>query len=1038
MVRNRVTPHLLMLVLLGTGVWAAGGIKQEVFPEFDLGLVEVTVAYPGAGPEEVERGVVLPIEEALRGLDGVKEVRAIAAEGLGTVTVELLSDADEVRVYADIRQAVDRIRTFPTEAEKPEIAQVVRRRQVVSLQLYGEVDELVLRELAEEVRDRLLSNPGITQVDVEGARDLEVHVEVSERDLRQYGLTLEQVAALIRSASVELPAGRLETTAGEVVLRVTDRRDWAGQFARIPIVAVPGGGVVCLGDLAEVREGFADRPLVAATYDGRPSIGLSVYRVGSQTPTGVSDAVKSAMASVEPDLPDGVSWTVSSDASDVYRQRLNLLLRNALTGLVIVLLALGIFLELRLAFWVMLGIPTSFLGGLVLLSGMDVSINMISMFAFIISLGIVVDDAIVAGENIHEYRLRGMGRIEAAIRGARDVAGPVALSIITNMIAFVPLYFVPGVMGKIWRVIPLVVVSVFLISWVESLLILPSHLAHGGKDEGGPPGPFRRLRRRFDRGFAWVAERVVGSSVGAALRWRWPTAALAVGTVVAFYGFVGGGRIGMVMMPRVEADSAVATAVLPIGTPFGEVRAVERRLVEAVRRVAADNGGDDLLKGVFAVSQENTVTVQAYLTDPDVRPLSTSDVAQAWRREVGEVVGVDTLRFEFDRGGPGSGAALTIELSHRDMGVLEGAAERLAALLAEFPETRHIDDGFQPGKRQIDFRMRPEAAGLGLVSAELGRQLRGAFHGAEALRQQRERHEVKLLVRRPEAERRSEYDVESLLVSLPSGRRVPLAEVADVDRGRAYTAIQRRDGRRVVLVTADVEPMGHTRRVMDALDESALPELRRDFPGLRASYEGRQAEMQESVAALFRDFLIALVAIFAVLGMYFRNYLGPTLVMLSIPFGIVGAVLGHLLMGYDLSLLSMMGVVALSGVVVNDSILLLQYAREVRKAGRGAIEAIRESVVRRFRPVLLTTVTTFGGLAPMIFETSRQARFMIPMAISLGFGILFATVITLVILPCFYAIADDLARAWRLLATYGRAPGGVAAGEASVPGREGG
>ncbi|MBN1771138.1 MAG: efflux RND transporter permease subunit, partial [Deltaproteobacteria bacterium] len=887
----------------------------------------------------------------------------------------------------------------------------VRRRQVLDLVLHGQASETALRELAEEVRDRLMSEAGISQVDVTGVRSVEVHVEVPERTLRLHGLTPEAVAARIRAASVELPAGRVEAVGGEVLLRVTDRRDWAREFARIPIVATPGGGVLRLEDLAVVTEGFAEHPVREARFNGEPSVGLAVYRVGDQTPIGVSDATKAAMERLEPDLPDAVRWSVLNDRADSYRQRLDLLLRNAAIGLTLVLLILGLFLELKLAFWVMMGIPISFLGGLILLGWLDVSINMISMFAFIIALGIVVDDAIVAGENIYEYRQRGMSFLEAAGRGARDVAGPITLSILTNVVAFLPLYFIPGVMGQIWKVVPLVVVTVFVISWVESLLILPSHLAHARP--GARYGPLRRVRDGINRGVAWFVERLFGPVLGFLLRWRGVVVALAVAMLVVALGYIAGGRVSLILMTRIEADQSVATAVLPFGAAPARVREVERLLVETAQQVARKHGGERLLFGVRSVIEENEVQVFALLTPPEERPVSTTQLTELWRRAVGPVVGVEQLKFESDRGGPGSGAALTIELSHRDIATLERAAERLAERLAEFTETKDIDDGHSLGKPQLDFRLRPAGESLGLSSAELGRQLRGAFYGAEALRAQRGRDEIKVLVRRPEAERTSEHDVEGLLVAAPAGTHVPLRQAAATERGRSYTEIRRRDARRTVAVTADVSPIAQTPRIQRALEETTLPELLRDHPGLTWHYEGRQAEMQESLSALWGGFLISLVVMYAMLAMFFRSYGLPLLVMLAIPFGIIGAAIGHLLMGYDVSLISLMGIVALAGVVVNDSLVLIEYAGRRRRDGLSALAAIRDAGVRRFRPVILTTATTFGGLAPMIFETSRQAKFMIPMAISLGFGIVFATVITLVIVPCLYLVGDDLVRSAR-------------------------
>ena len=1013
MVHSRVAPNLLMVLLIAGGLFVSTRIKQEVFPSFDLDVVNVSVPYPGASPEEVEQGVVLPIEQAVRGVDGVKEMSATAGEGSGTVALELLSDADHGHVHQEIKQAVERIRTFPEDAEDPRVTLAARRRGVLSLLLYGDASETTLHDLAEDVRDRLLQHEGITQVDIVGAREFELHVEVPTDTLRAHDLTLEVVAARIRAASVELPGGSVKTRGGELLLRVSDRRDWARDFATIPIATSASGGVVRLGEVANVRDGFEDVDRYAF-YNDKPSIGLDVYRVGEQTPIGVSDAVRDVMAETEEILPDGIDWAVQRDRSTYYRGRLSLLLKNAFLGLCLVLVVLGLFLELRLAFWVTMGIPTSFLGGLLFLMGLDVSINIVSMFAFIIALGIVVDDAIVAGENIYEYRMRGMSFKDAAIKGAKGVSLPIAVSILSNIIAFLPLLFIPGTLGKIWKVIPMVTVTVFIISWAEALFILPAHLAYAKDRSADKPGLLRRVQERCATSLQWVVRRIYRPCLETCLRWRWLTLAIALAPVIMAYGYVSGGHIGMILMPRVESDRAVVSAELPLGTPKDRVELVRRQLTSAGARVAAEHGGEALSEGVFSEVNDNTIEVSMYLTDPEDRPASTTQVTEEWRKQTGPIVGVRSLRFESDRGGPGSGSALTIELSHRDISTLEQASGALAAELDELSNVTDINDGRSTGKEQLDFKLRPEGESLGLTSAEVARQVRNAFHGSIALRQQRQRSEVTVLVRLPEAERNKEYDVEALLIRTPGGKEVPLSEVAEVERGRSYTSITRRDARRVMTVTADVNPIAELGSVKRSLDTAVLPRLAQRYPGLTYGYKGRQAHFKESVEALFSGLLLALIALYFLLGIPFKSYTQPLVIMMAIPFGAVGAIVGHVVMGYSLSLLSLMGVIALAGVVVNDALVLVDYANGRRKEGAGLIEAACDAGARRFRPVLLTTLTTFGGLAPMIFETSRQARFIIPMALSLGFGIVFATAITLILVPTLYVMSEGVAERGRV------------------------
>jgi multidrug efflux pump subunit AcrB len=1007
MTYNRVTPNLLMIFLLLGGLFVSGHIKKEVFPEYELDMVTVSVAYPGASPEEVEQGIILVIEEAVRSLEGIKELTATADEGRGSVSIELLADTDQQKVYQEIKQEIDRIRTFPEDAEEPEVSLLTHRHEVLNIQLYGDTTEAALRETAEQVRDRLLQNPGITQVDFSGARDLEIHVDVPQEKLRAYNLTLDEIGRIIDEASTEIPGGAIETSGGDILLRVTDRRDWAKEFARIPIISMADGTIVLLEDIASVRETFEDSDRFA-TYNGQRSIGLDVFRVGDQTPIGVSDAVHNAMLEIEADLPVGINWDINRDRSEVYAQRLNLLLKNACMGLVLVLILLGLFLEFKLAFWVTMGIPTSFLGGLLFLPTMGVSINILSMFAFIIALGIVVDDAIVAGENIYEYRQRGYGLAKSAILGARNVAIPITYAILTNIVAFLPLYFVPGTMGKIWKAIPVVVITVFLISWVEALFILPAHLAHTRST------PTSRLTARmhawqqsFSAAVSRFIERRYRPLLELSLRWRGLTVAIGMAVLMVVLSYVISGRIGMILMPRVESDRAVVTAVLPAGSPLAEAEKVQKSLVSGIENVANAHGGDELVQGVFALVDENRVDVIAYLAPPGKRPLNTGVVTQLWREEVGPIIGLESLRYESDSGGPGRGASLTVELSHRDTEILDRASAELAERLAEFSNVKDIDDGFTPGKEQLDFTIRPSGESLGLTSREIARQVRNAFSGSEALRQQRGRNEITVRVRLPDSDRSSEFSIENLMIRTSAGTFVPLFEVAEVKRGRAFTTINRRDARRTVTVTADVVPIDQTSQILTTLNSQILPELAQQFPGLTYSFQGRQARMKESTEGLFNGFILAMIAIYFLLAIPFRSYIQPAIVMLAIPFGIVGAVLGHLLMGYSLSLMSMMGIVALSGVVVNDSLVLIDYANRQRLEGDSALTAICAAGTRRFRPILLTTLTTFGGLAPMIFETSRQARFLIPMALSLGFGILFATVITLLLVPSLYLLIED-------------------------------
>ena len=1008
MVHNRVTPNLLMIVLLLGGFLMSSKIKQEVFPSFDLDIISISVSYPGSGPEEVEQGILLAIEEAVQGIEGIKEITSTAQEGSALVRAELLEDAKPQKVLQDIQQEVDRINSFPVDAENPVISLATRKREVIRLNIFGDIPEHALLETAKKVRDRLLQSKAITQVELNGARQYEITVSVPPEKLRMHNLTLSEIADIIQFKSIEIPGGKVKTDGGEILLRVRDRRVWADEFGRIPIVTTSGGTILYLEDIADVREGFEDSTRFA-TYNRMPSIQLRIDRVGDQTPIAVSEAAHAVMAETEVELPPSVGWAFSSDRSKIYKQRLQLLLKNGLLGLALVLILLGFFLELKLAFWVTMGIPISFMGSLLFLPFLGVSINLISMFAFIIALGIVVDDAIIAGENIYEYQQRGMNFIDAAIQGGRDVAVPITFSILTNIAAFLPLAFVPGVMGKVWIVIPLVVITVFLISWVEAILILPSHLAHTRPNKRNPVS---RLLHRWQQNFGRLTTRFIHNVYGAALNvilhYRFFTVSLLAAIFLITIGYVKSGRISMILMPRVESDRAVVTATLPVGSPVSEIDRVHDLLLDGIEKVAISHGSKELIEGVSSLVNENIIEVTAYLTPPDIRPLSTKALTQLWRKKVGTIADVRSVRYESDRGGPGRGASIAVELSHRDRDVLDRASSFLAQRLMLFPSIKDVDEGYAQGKVQFDFKVNDLGASLGLNTTEVGRQVRNAFQGIIALRQQRGSDEVTVRVRFPQDQRVSEYDIESLMISTPASTFVPLIEIASIVQGRAYTSINRRDGRRTIMVSANVDPINQSSRILTALDADILPALSKTFPGLNYGYKGRQADRKESLKKLGQGFIFTLGAIYFLLAIPFRSYIQPVVVMIAIPFGMIGAVLGHLIMGYNLSLMSMMGIVALSGIVINDSLVLIDYANKQRLNGAVPLEAIRLASLRRFRPVILTTLTTFGGLAPMMLETSRQARFLVPMAISLGFGIVFATLITLALVPSLYLIVEEV------------------------------
>jgi multidrug efflux pump subunit AcrB len=1026
MAGHSVTANLLMLVLVVGGLIVSFRMTKEFFPEMELDRVRISVSYPGASPEEVEEGIILPIEEALQSLDGIDEIISNANEGSGSVNAEVSSGQDIQQLYADIKNEIDRIRTFPEEAEEPKVAIASHKRDVLDLVIYGSHSEWTMREAAELIRDRILQSSDVTQVELVGVRNYEVTIEVDRQALREYGLTLGAIAARVRNAAVDLPGGGVKTTGGEILVRVTEKRDWAHEFESIPIVTNADGSRVMLGDIAQVIDGFQESDRYArygrvvedangeTTIDVQRALKIDVFRVGDQTPGKVAAAVAEAIEELKVTLPEGVHVDIMNSKAKMFEQRAELLMRNAFFGLVLVLSVLGLFLEARLAFWVMLGIPISFLGAFLIMPFFGATINMISMFAFIITLGIVVDDAIVVGENIYSWHQKGLPFHEAAIAGTREVAMPVTFSVLTNIVAFMPLLFVPGMMGKFFASIPIVVIAVFAVSLIESLYILPAHLSHQ-KDihPHGIGGALHGFQQRFSRWFTHIVRDVYGPLLGKLLNNRYLVIAVGIAVLLATVGYVQSGRIRIIQIERPDSDFAYASGRLAIGAPVADTEAVATMMADAARKTIVENGGLRQAEGVFlnmGNGGSHKFDMRVYLTAPEIRPVSTADFTNQWRANMGPVAGADSINFQADRGGPGGGhKGLTIQLSHRDIATLDAAGEQLASALQNFSNIKDVDDGVQLGKLQFDFTVRPEAQALGLDARSIAQQIRHSFYGAEALRQLRGRNEVKTMVRLPEAQRGSEFDVENLVLLTPRGGEIPILDAVDVQRGRAFTVIERNNGRRVIEVSAETSSDGDVGAIMKDLEATVMPNLMQEFPGLTWKFEGRQADMAESMQALVVGLLIALFCIFALLAIPFNNYYQPLVIMCCIPFGIVGAVVGHVIMGYNLSLMSLFGVVALSGVVVNDSLVLIDFAnRRQRDEGTTPKLAVQHAGIARFRAILLTTLTTFGGLAPMILETSRQARFMIPMAISLGFGILFATLIVLVLVPCFYLILEDV------------------------------
>lgn len=1029
MAHNHVAANLLMMIFIIGGLVMGTSVKQEVFPEISLDRIQVSVPYPGASPEEVEEGILLKVEENLSGVQGIKEIKSTASEGFGTVIAEMLAGEDVDRVLQDVKAEVDRITTFPKDAEKPIITKLVSKREVISLVVYGNLEERSLREYAEAIRDELLSMPEITQADLGGVRPYEISIEVPEKNLRRYGLTLEQIAWRIRQASVDLPAGTVKSAGGEITIRTKERRYKGFEYADITILTNPDGTEVKLGEIANVRDTFQETDEFAR-FNGMPAAMIAVYRVGDQKPTTISKVVKQYVEEKQPALPDTVKIATWNDTSEIFESRMNLLLKNAFIGLTLVFFTLGLFLQIRLALFVMLGIPISFLGALFIMPAGDVSINMISLFAFILAIGIVVDDAIVVGENIYTHRQRGKPFLQAAVDGAYEIAGPVIFSVLTTVAAFLPLLFVSGIMGKFIKVIPFIVISILAVSLIESLFILPAHLSFGKPNNAsGTTRVSRGVGRRLNRFIDGPYRRLLTLCTN----YRYLTISTAIAVLLTAVGLAGGGIVKFRFMPEIDGDIVIASLKMPIGTPVEETSRIQEHIVlkaqELVREYDRQRPeGDTILRDIYSiiggtivregpvressVSGAHLADVALLLRPSEEREIPAAEITRRWRKMVGEVPGTDSLTFSSTL--MGFGANIDVSLAHDDFNVLRRVTDKIKTALAQYPGVEDIADTHTSGKRELKLRLRPEARTLGITGEELGRQIRAAFFGAEALRIQRGRNEVKVMVRYPEADRKSLGDLESMRIRTPQGGEIPFSQAAFVEEGRGVSSINRTNRKRVISVTATVDSkVGNAEEILLDLKTTLFKELSAQYPGLSFDLEGEEKERRESMASMKKGFIMAMFLIYALLAIPFRSYSQPLIVMTAIPFGIVGAIIGHLIMGFDLSILSMFGIVALSGVVVNNSLLLIDYTNRRRAEGVETKQAVIESGQRRFRPILLTSLTTFFGLSPMIAETSVQAQFLIPMALSLGYGVLFATGITLLLIPSLYLALEDVKNLFR-------------------------
>lgn len=1078
---NHIAANLLLILIVLAGLSAVLTMPQKSFPDIDVPIISVSIPYLGAAPEEVEQGVCIRVEEELDGVEGVKEIRSVANESLCSVTVELFEDADESRALDDVKNRIDALDTLPEETEQPIINLATSIRPVIDLAITGPDDERTLKVLGQRVRDEIAALPGITQVSLVNTRPYEISIEVSESDLQRFGLTFSQVAEAVRARAIDLPGGAIKTEGGEILLRTKGQVYWGEEYERLVLLSRPDGSLVYLSDVARVVDGFEDTDQ-SLRFDGQPAAIIRVSRIGSEDILAITGAVMAYLDTSAQALPEGVKLTVWNDNSRLLEDRLATLLDSARQGFLMVLLLLALFLRPVLAFWVSVGVPVAFMGALYLTNYVGLSIDGISLFGFILVLGIMVDDAIVVGESVHSRQREGGTPLIGSIEGTQRITIPVIFGVLTTICTFLPMLQGVGSSGQIGAVIATVVICCLIFSLIESQLILPAHL--GNKQTKTAKGEVYLLLVPLMvivlLQFSWSTSSFVGLAIGLmtvvyaldrlgltddpakrliaaqsrfsarvealidgpfrrivqrATQARYTTLAMAFAFFLSGVAVFGSGRLPFSFFPPLAADQVIAQLTMPLGTSSEITEQAVRHLErtgEAIRdelneqygaappvtHILASVGGSQggglgppgTGGGGASGGHMGEVTLQ--LTPSQSRTISTKEVAALWRERSGSIAGAVELKFNSSLFSVGN--AIDIQLAGNDVDELREVAAGLRAELARYPGVIDITDSFRSGKQELKLKVTPEGEALGLSLGALAQQVRQAFYGEEAQRIQRGRDDVRVMVRYTEAERESLASLDDMRVRTREGSEVPFRTVANASLGQGYSSIKRADRKRVVNVTADVDRTQITAdEVVGDLSRSYFPVIRAEHPRVSLSLEGEQRQSGEYLVSLVFPFLIALFAIYALLAIPLRSYVKPFIIMSVIPFAFIGAIWGHQIMKLaglvsGLAMMSILGMIAAAGVVVNSSLILVYAINQRRDAGSTMADAVVDAATSRCRPIVLTSMTTFVGLMPLMFNTSVQAQFLVPMAVSLSFGVLFATVITLLVVPSIYLLFEDL------------------------------
>ncbi len=1020
--KNHVAANLLMVSIAFIGlVSLTTRIPLEVFPTVELDVVSINANLPGSTPSEIEQGITIRVEESISDLEGIKSISSRSREGSSSVSVELLNGYDSQVLLNEIKNRVDAINTFPVDIEKPLISKSIRRREVISIVVSGDVTEAELRQVSEQVRDDIVDLDGITQVFLENVRPFEISLEVNQNTMREYSITIDEINRAINNNSLDLSAGNIKTTSGDILIRTQGQAYQKQDFEDIVIRNRDDGSLLRLGDIASVNDGFEEQAILNR-FNGKPAMEIEVYSVGLQSAIEVADKVKNYISTKSSSLPETISLGYWRDRSQIVKNRLSTLVNSAIQGALLVIILLTLFLRPKVAIWIVIGIPVSFMGAIALMPFFGITINIMSLFAFILVLGIVVDDAIVTGENIYTHMQRHGDGQRAAIQGTLEVATPVTFGILTTVAAFIPLALIEGARSTMFKQLPYVVIPVLLFSLIESKFVLPAHLKYL-KPRKKIDSAFSRFQMKFSNGLEHFILKYYKPLLAKSLKNHFLTLSLFISIAMIVYSMVFSGWTKFMFFPRVPSEIARASLTMPVGTPFevtdNYVQLIAEKAQLLKQKYADKETGEDLILNIMSNSgaaggsgggQSHVGRIMFQLVPPEKRKsqITSAEIVREWREIIGPIPGAESINYRAEIGR--SSDPIDIQLNGQDIAQLQQLANQVKEQLQFYPNVFDISDSLSNGKSQIEFTLKPQGQILGINLVDIARQVRSAFFGAQVQRIQRGRDDIRVMLRYSLAERSSLNTLDNMLISSPNGAQVPFHEVAEIINTKSPSVISRLDRKRIVNITADVNKDNINMEAFNREMALYLDQLTSPLNGVSYEFGGEAKEQRESFGTLFYGLIGILFIIYALLAIPLKSYMQPFIVMSIIPFSPAGAIIGHWIMGMNLTILSLMGMLALTGVVVNDSLVLVDYINKKRAEGMKLFDAVNTAGAARFRPVLLTSLTTFVGLLPLIFEKSTQAQFLIPMAVSLGFGIMFATFVTLFLIPVLYLSMAKMAK----------------------------